>query len=100
MPYDPSSRKVLLWKGTIVARLMHDAGLSDQKTALSKNFLARRLWWMMPLTASKLPGRHTRRLRWRMTVIVSKLLAMSQARMSLSLTPVTPAAAAMAGHYT
>ena len=35
MLYDPSSRKVLLWKGTIVARLMHDAGLSDQETALS-----------------------------------------------------------------
>ena len=29
MPYDPSSWEVLLWKGTIVARLMHDAVLSD-----------------------------------------------------------------------
>ena len=35
IPYDPSSSEVLLWKGQLIARLMHDAGLSDKETAES-----------------------------------------------------------------
>ena len=34
MPYDPLSREVLLWKGTIVARLMNTADLICKGTAL------------------------------------------------------------------
>ena len=69
MPYDPSSREVLLWKGAIVARVLHNADLNCKGTALYKKVLVED------------------------DAMVSKLLATSHARMRMSQT-VTPAAAA------
>ena len=39
MPYDPLSREVLLWKGTIVARLMNNADLNCKVMALYEKVL-------------------------------------------------------------
>ena len=39
MPYDPSSREVLLWKGAIVARVLHNADPNCNGTALYKKVL-------------------------------------------------------------